>query len=775
MKISIAWVFDHIDADWHKYNIADIVQLFNEKVAEIEGFDKVETPVDRLFVAKVTDVAAEHVMLYIPEIDQNVELPKREHIKVGDCYILNKDDKKVRWATGSDFGGQKDLLPAVFCDEKQAKGGWKETIEAEDWIIEVDNKSITHRPDMWGHRGFAREIAILLDLKLKPLDDIIVKLPITEYMSESKTSADMPFSVRIVDRDYIDRFGIAYFSNIENRASLPWMASRLAKVETRPIDTLVDMTNYVMLDISQPTHAFEAQKIATRHFEPRLAQKGETLTLLDDDTIELTETDMVITDGQQPIALGGIMGGKETEVDINTTSMILESAHFDATTIRLTAARHKKRTEASARFEKTLDPNQNILGIERFVKLLTDAHIPFQLGGVVSVGQKTEPITVLVEHNYIEDRLGTSITTDKIVNILQALDCVVQVDQKDDQTIYHVEIPTSRCTKDMQIKEDIVEEVARIFGYTNIPYVLPAKETKPSNVEPMLRLCHIKRLLAFGYNMREVYNYAFFDEDFLRILHWQPTDYLSVQSPVSENWQKLATSLIPGLLKNISQNNADHDQLRFFEVGRIWHKDASASYERSQLAIMWYDKKTPISFYTFKSMIAHMADMMRMPLTYEKIDAPADPWFAPYQTAHVKHGDVVIGTIGIIDVGFTHGVFDGYAAACVFDADFLQQYEAPAIVYKSSSKYPGVARDISTMVPITATVAHITHEIHNASEYIDQVELIDTFKKDDWQDQKSLTFSFVIQDSTKTLTSQQADAIYADVVTAVNKLGAQIR
>lgn len=775
MKISIAWVFEHIDAEWHNYNIKDIVNLFNQKVAEIEGFYQVKVPLDQLFVARVVDVAAEHVILHISQTDQTVELPTCETVQTGQYYIIKKDDKKVRWATGQDFGGQKDQLPAIYCDEQQAKGDWKKNVEKDDWIIEVDNKSITHRPDMWGHRGFAREIAILLDLKLKPLHEIIQTVPIAQFETVSQTAPEMPFSIQIKDSDYIKRFACAYFAQIENRPSLPWMAARLIKVDTRPIDTLVDMTNYVMLDISQPTHAFDAHAIATKRLVPRLAQVGETLTLLDNDTIELTAQDVVITDSEQPIALGGVMGGKDTEINANTTSMLLESANFDATTIRETAARHKKRTEASARFEKTLDPNQNILGIERFVKLLNDASIPFQLAGVVSVGQKHQPLVVNIAHAYIEDRLGTTLPSAQVINILQALDCKVAVQKDGDNIVYSVEIPTNRSTKDMQMKDDIVEEIARIFGYTNIPFVLPRKETKPANLQSVYRLRHIKRLLAFGYDMREVYNYAFFDEDFLRVLHWQPEQYVAVQSPVSENWQKLTTSLIPGLLKNIWQNNADHDKLRFFEVGRTWQKHGDDVQEKAKLAAIWYDKKKPITFYTFKSMVQHMAHMLRLPLTYEKVDNPVDPWFAPYQTAHVKHSDTIIGIMGIVDVGFTHDVFEGHAAACVFDAEFLQQYAPTAIQYKPASKYPAVERDISMMVPLTITAAHITDAIQNTSDYISNVTLVDMFKKDDWHDQKSLTLSFTMQDRTKTLTTAEADAIYAQVVQAVTKLGAEIR
>ncbi|MEX0849255.1 MAG: phenylalanine--tRNA ligase subunit beta [Candidatus Dependentiae bacterium] len=775
MKISIAWVFDHLNADYKTVDIDQLVKLFNQKVAEIEGYYTVEIPLDKLFIARVADVAAEHVQLHITQTNETIQLPKREHLKVGQHYLIKKDDKKTCWAMAHDFGGQKDqILPEIFCNEQQARGDWQQSIEAKDYIIEVDNKSITHRPDMWGYRGIAREFALLLDLKLKPLDRMITPLDITEYTHESIASDSMPFSVRIVHPKYIKRFAISYFTNIENRPSLPWMISRLCKVENRPINTLVDMTNYVMLDMGQPTHAFDAQKITTQHFEPRLAHEKETLTLLDDDTIQLTKEDIVITDGQQPIALAGVMGGKDSEITMRTTSMVLESANFDATTIRESAARHKKRTEASARFEKTLDPNQNIVAIERFVKLLQHANIPFEVGGVVSVGPKTEALTLNISHEYIEQRLGTEIASEKVVAILDALGCKVSVDNNK-QISYRVTIPTSRCTKDIQIKEDILEEIARVYGYTNIPFVLPYKQTKPSDLDALYRMRRIKRLLAFGYDMREVYNYSFYDEDFLRELNWKPTDYISVQSPVSENWQHLVTSLIPGLLKNVWQNHADHEQLNFFESGRVWQKIDAKIIERPELAGIFYNQKKIFSFYDVKAVVQHIAEMIHMPLTYKKVDKPVDPWFAPYQTAHLMCEDTVVGTVGVIDVGCTHTLFAGHAAAFVFDQSFLGNFKPSLIKFKPLAKYPAVERDISMMVPLKVTVAEVTQAIKTSNDAIDTVQLVDMFQKDDWKDKKSLTFSFAMQHADKTLTTKEADALYEQVIQSVKNIGAEIR
>ena len=778
MKLSLAWIFDHIDAKQKDIDMSHLMTLFNQKVAEIEGFSTSKIETSSLFLARVERID-EQIKVSVPELEDSekeIHVPVREGIEQDKWYMIARRKNGYDWAQEADLGGDNHtLLPAFSCDEHDVNGSWKEAIPELDYVIDIDNKSITHRPDMWGHRGFAREIALLLQLPMKSQDKIITPLPIEEFSYEVSATAQQPFSARIVNPDYIDRFAFAYFSQIQNGGSFPWMAARLCRTGFRPIDMIVDMTNYVMCDIGQPMHAFDANKFPAKHFEIRLAHAHEKLTLLDDETIELTEKDIVITDGTKPISLAGVMGGKDTQILLDTTSMVLESAHFDATAVRESAARHKKRTEASARFEKTLDPNQNITAIERFVRLLKDAEVSYRVSGIASMGKKAQEIEVNIAHAYIEKRLGVEISEDQILSILRGLEFHVTSAGSAHNRMYHVQVPTFRCSKDVRIKEDILEEIARSFGYTNIPFVLPHKATKPSSLHAVYTVRRIKELLAFGNAMHEVSNYSFYDEDFLRELRWKPHDPISVQSPVSENWKSLVDSLIPGLLKNVWQNHGEHEQLNFFEWGRTWHKDQEHIIEKKQLAGLLYDQKKMISFYTIQSMVSQIAHMLRLPITWQKVDDPHDPWFAPYQTAHILYGDIVVGTIGIIDVAFTYPILSGHAAAFVIDGDFLINFFGTPVQFVPPSKYPSVQRDISMMVPLAVTVDQIKEAIQASSQQIVQVKLVDMFRKDDWIDTKSLTFNYIMQDTHKTLTSGEADAISASVLKAVESLGAQIR
>lgn len=775
MKFSVSWLCDHLEIDVASIDMRHLAALFNQKVAELEGYVERSIDLTSLYIARVSAIEKE-IVCSVAELNSSLALPIREGVQLGKCYLIKKSAQGYSWATEADFYGEKNsLVGALTVRDEHISGGWKNGLTPIDYIIEIDNKAITHRPDMWGHRGFAREIGLLLDVPMKSIEPMLTKLQVLTYDNQVPATAQQPFSARIMQPEYIDRFAFAYFAQIHNEASAPWMAARLLAVGLRPIDMLVDITNYVMCDLGQPMHAFDANVIPAKHIELRLAQAHEKLTLLDGETIELTDKDIVVTDGSKPISLAGVMGGADTQITQNTGSILLESAHFEPATVRESAARHKKRTESSARFEKMLDPNQNILAIERFVHLLQSAKIPFKVSSIASMGVKVEDLIITIEHAYIERRLGVTIEQEHVVNILRSLDFRVAMLTHDSERIYRVEVPTFRSTKDVCIKEDLLEEIARLFGYTNIPFVLPCKETKPSLQHAVYRLRRIKQFLAYGRGMQEVANYSFYDEDFIRMLNWQPHEPIAVQSPVSENWKTLVGSLVPGLLKNIWQNAAEQEELSFFEWGRIWSRDGEKICEQKELTAVLYKRKAELSFYDIQEIVAELAHMIRLPLHWQKIDNPVEPWFAPYRTARIMYGDIAVGKVGIADQAFTHAVLQGSIGIFTLQGDFLEEFCGVPIAYKAPSKYPAIERDISALFPLELTVEQIARHLKELDPAIVAVALVDIFQKDDWLDRKSLTFTLTLQAFDKTLTSAQADVIMKKVEHALQELGGEVR
>ena len=553
MKISIAWVFDHIDTSsmhggWQSINMAELINRFNQTTAEIEHMQKVSVNLDVLRLAQVQAINNTTCSLR-DEAGAQHTLPIRNSLEVGQWYLI-KHTNSAAWASMQDVGGNRDILmPALMIeesdglilrqaqDERNKINSWKKQFEQHDYILDVDNKSITHRPDMWGHRGFAREIAALLRLPLKPLGDFLAPAEIESYESSSPNHDQThPWVFAIEQKNGCSRFAAQPIDRVKYEPSLLWMAHRLVRVDARAIDAIVDTTNYVMLDIGQPMHAFDANTLADNRLIVRHAQQGDQLHILDGRNLELKPNDLIVSDGEKPVALAGIMGGLHTGVSVATKSIVLESACFDAVTIRHSAERHKIRTEASARFEKSLDPNQNVYAIKRFIALLRGIVLPEKIASpIISLGALASPKSIEVPHVFIEEKLGVPLKTDFILDTLHRLAFEV----KEIKGIYHITIPTFRATKDIAIKEDIVEEVGRYFGYANIPSQLPTIRSKPSDLTPTMHLRVIKQFLAYGCSMRELYNYALYDESFLRTINWQPGNTLTVMDPVSENWQRL--------------------------------------------------------------------------------------------------------------------------------------------------------------------------------------------------------------------------------------------
>jgi phenylalanyl-tRNA synthetase beta chain len=775
MKLSLSWVFDHIVADVAGVDINKLVATFNKKVAEIEGVIPVATAVDKLFLLKVEALQAETVLVSCPELGTTFDMPMRSDAQLGAWYLARSTGKGYGWATLLDVGGEQEgLMPALHAEPSFATNAWRKHFAVHDHIIILDNKSVTHRPDMWGHRGVAREIAAYLGYELKPLQALVHAVPVHAVKTVQTIDTDTNIHVNAVTNSAIKRFAVASFTQLHNQASQLAMAVRLARVGAKPIDAIVDATNYVMFDLSQPLHAFDAATITTKKIEPTYAHNGQRLTLLDGQEVELMPEDVIITDGKTPIALAGIMGGAATAVKNTTSAIVLESALFDATTIRKTAARIKKRTEAAARFEKSLDPCQNTSAIERFARLLDDMHMQYAVSDIYSFGTVPDAVLLEVSHAYIQQEMGASITVDNVMHILRALGCDVVAQTLAHDTVYTITVPSWRATKDLRSARDIVEEVARLYGYDALTLELPRKQTTVSDLHGLYQLRAIKHLLAFGQEMKEVYNYALYDQAFLQQLRWQPAQAITLQNPVSEHWQYMVTSLVPHLLKNVVQHHETHDQLRFFEYARVWPQTDK---ECSELAGIWFDKHKEISFDDLKASILQLCTMLEMPVTFVRLDQPKETWFAPYQSATIWHNEQLVGTLGLMNKSFIYHVLPQHASVALFtlDGDLLRTYRAPQKRFVPLVKYPAVARDISMMVPSSFTVDGVIAMIHKQVKGIKQLYLVDAFSKPEWHDKKSLTIRCVLQDEHKTLTGQEVDALCAQVIAVLHTVGAEVR
>ncbi|KKP36141.1 MAG: Phenylalanine-tRNA ligase beta subunit [candidate division TM6 bacterium GW2011_GWF2_32_72] len=779
MKLSISWIFDHIDASWKKVNIEKLVQKFNLTTAEIENFKKISID-SKIFSLVVLDQAkgAEGEM-FCPEHNKFFHMPRRLDLDHRYAYMIKLVGNGAEWATAADFYCDKDfLLPAFYYQGTNfLEGGWKKDFEFEDYILEVDNKSLTNRPDMWGHRGFAREVAAILDLPLKPMKEFIAKKDIAEHVTKAAKNSKNQFGIKIEDYVACKRFAGLYIDHMEYRPSILWVAARLLKVDSKPIDAMVDLTNYVMQDLSQPMHAFDAAKLGADEILVRKAKKGEKLTILDGQKLELNEDDLVITNGKDPIALAGIMGGLHSGLSTKTKSIFLESACFDAGVIRRASAHHKIRTEASARFEKTLDPNQNVLAILRLLQILKDEEFDFKTATEISsLGENLRELKVKVDHSFLENKIGVELKPVFVKTILEKIGFDVVESKKDKDIAYTVTVPSFRCAKDITIKEDIAEEVARFFGYDNISAELPKKQDLPSSLQDVFATRKIKDHMAFALGMFEQNNYILLDTDFLNQIDWMPKKTVTLMHPASEKQTILTTDLLIYLFKNIETNYHNADRLRFFEIAKVWSEKGKKVLEENRLAGIMFDKKTVVDFYEAKAELCSLFELLGLEkVKWIKADKLNKPWFHEFQTAELFYDKKSIGFAGKVAPEFMLKIGEGDAFIFELDAEFLINFVPELKKYKIESKYQDSDLDISMFVPLNVTVDDVIEEIFSADKRIFDVKLVDRFEKPDWLDKKSLTFRFAMRDSKKTMERSEIEDVNKSVVKKLEKIGAQIR
>ncbi len=774
MKISLAWVFDHIDVPFHTVDITKVLERFTKHTAELEGWEKVAIDTQHFYVAQVAQVGSS-ISALLPEKNITIDLPFRKDLLIGQYAFVKKEGNSYAWAAIQDFGCQKDgLLNAVQMNSDQAQGGWRKFAQ-DDYIVTVDNKSINHRPDLWGHRGIAREIATYMNYPLKPWSQV-VSTKTAHIKSQQAYKGDAKsFGMEIQESAAIYKVAGWYCPEVTNTPSPLSLVFRLMHVQARPLNALIDLTNYVMFDIGQPMHVFDAHAIQDRAIVLRKAKSGEKLQLLDGSAIELTKDDIVLADKKQALSLVGIMGGAQSGVNLQTNTIFIEAVGLHAATIRKTAQRLKLRTEASMRFEKSLDPLSTIHALERFIGLAQDYGLLKDTSApVVSVGQDIKRVDIRIAHSKIEQKLGIQISEKNILEILEKLEFIVDSVSSNNDVEYIITSPSFRVAKDISISEDIIEEIARMYGYDNMVKSLPRRQMKPFSLHVTANMRTMKQILATHGKMHEVRDYLFYDESFLQRLQWYPEDAVAILNPVSENWKVLATSLIPHLLKSVELNSTTQEELRFFEYNSIWQQKSDSILEQKLCSGVIFHQKKEVDFYQAKEVLFDMFHALHIPVTIKKA-AKVAPWYNKYQTADIYCGDIHIGVMGMLVPSFYRAIVSGSAFAFELDAEFCVQYIPQTPKLSMWSKYQEVVQDISIMLPYAISAQKCIDEICASHTSISNVHLVDMYEKLEWGNNRSLTLRYTIQDFEKTLQREEIDAVVHCVTESMQKLGAQIR
>ena len=586
MYISLNWLKDFVKIP-AKISAAEISKELTNHTVEVEGFINQAEQFDKVVIGKVLEVKkhpnADRLRLALVDIKKeklNIvcgapNLAEGQLVPVALIGAilpggLEIKESEIRGEKSSGMICAEDELgigkshEGIIVLSEDAKIGepFAKYLKADDIVLEVDNKSLSNRPDLLSHYGIAREIGVIFDLTIKPYEKLLNKK--FEFLSDKENKLE----VKIEDKEACPRYMALKIDGLKIEGSPAWLKERLIAVNQKPINNVVDLTNYVMLECGQPLHSFSADKVGK--IVVRRARKDETLETLDEKERQLNEDDLVITDGKRPLAIAGIMGGHDSGINNETTSIVLEAANFKAAVIRKTSQRLGLRTEASTRYEKSLDPMLTESALFRFISLLQEICPDIKItSALVDINNtKTNDEKISLDLNWLTKKIGQEISKDFVINTLEKLG--FEIEDKDTEILI-VSIPSWRATKDVSTKEDLVEEVLRIYGYDKISSQLPVEELSlpEANQERLLER-KIKNILALKHDLYEVYNYSFVGEDQLKKLNIDFFNYLKLANPLTDIQTMLRQSLVPGLVANIKTNQAKTDSLGFFEFGSVF-------------------------------------------------------------------------------------------------------------------------------------------------------------------------------------------------------------
>ena len=586
MYISLNWIRDFVDlpADIDSQELALKLTMVT---AEVEGIEQINVHAKGLVAAEVLASKALPGTKALWRVElttvnqQYTTITAATDITPG-CRVIYAPPGatlpgigQIRSTTVGDETSEGMIIPgemigmlqaeqkAIFLPPSVEVGSAIDTAELDDWVIEIDNKAVTHRPDLWGLYGFARELAAIYNTTLKPYDQFV--LPADTMTDASKS--EIPIVIDAPDK--CPRYTGLMIDGLRHHPAPLWMQARLSHVGVRPIDLIVDLTNYIMIELGQPMHAFDGARID--RIEVAVAKPGETFTTLDNVTRTLPEGALMIQSNRRSVALAGIMGGLDTEVTAETTRVLLESANFEPTTIRRCAAAMGHRTEASARFEKSLDPLNTVLGIGRFVKLAQTEIGNVTLASTLSDAfpKQPEPVSVNVDLQFLDRFMGRHVEPDQVRGILTAIGFGVEAIGGD--TI-RVDVPSYRATRDVAIEADVIEEVARFVGYENVEPRLPhvaLRNFEPNALQRLQR--RSLELLTGAMGFCEIQNYVWFDTAWLATLGFDPGQCVQLRNPPAAGFESLRTTLGPDMLAAAERNRHNLEAFNIVELGSVFY------------------------------------------------------------------------------------------------------------------------------------------------------------------------------------------------------------
>lgn len=764
MNVSMQWLNDYIKASIDPKDLAEKLSLHAQEVADVKPLYAAEG----LVLGHVLTTEA------IPESKN-----KKCHVKVGNatrtivCGAPNvaagqavivadigatlPGGMKIQAATinGIESAGMIVSLDEIGLDKKYHQETGIHVVETTeeasldglgftDTVVELE--LTPNRMDLMSMLGVAYEVSALY------------QVPITLPTVEVKESAQVNSVQTMIDTDLCDAYYGRVIENITIKESPEWLKNRLIAAGIRPINNIVDVTNYVMIDLGQPLHAFDLDTIPSKTIRVKAAAADDTFTTLDGQKRTLQKGDILITDGEKPIALGGVMGGLDTEVSANTTCVFLESALFNATRIGQTSRRLDLRSEASLRFERGIAHDRALLALDKAAQMMADLGEGQVLKGV-STAEKNlhQPREIALPLSRVNGVLGTALTATEARDILTRL--ALKVNVQDDRLSVHV--PVRRL--DLTTEQDLIEEIGRIYGYNQLPITLPTTNTQGGLTVYQQKRRQLKRHLE-GLGLFEAITYSLTHPDSEK--GFKDTQAIQVLRPLSEDHQSLRQTMIPGLLDVLKYHHARQmEHVHVFELGHLYLDEET---ETLGLALMgpWHaaawKKAEPLDFYTLKGLVVHVLELFGVKAAFEPVHIPA---MHPHQTAELMIGKTSVGFLGAVHPK----TLSAYDLKEAFVAEIaigkLRVFLDDDRLYVPVTKMPSVKRDLAFFVDASLPAQALIDAALEANiAHLYDVEIFDVYTGTPLEDtEKSLALRLYFNDKTGTFKTADIDRLMAQL------------
>ncbi|SET49828.1 phenylalanyl-tRNA synthetase beta subunit [Natronincola peptidivorans] len=796
MLVPVKWLKKYVDINMSTKELADRMTMSGSKVETVKktGEDIEGVVVGKILKIKPHPNADKLVVVLVDIGEKTIQIVTgATNITEGD-YVpvaldggllpggvkINKGELRGEVSEGMLCSQEELAIPKSVIPEEMKDGIWilkeeyplgkkiADVIDLQDEVIEFEITS--NRPDCLSMIGIAREVAATIGTTLK-YPSIQVK--------EAEDKSSDKVSVVIEDTEGCQRYVARVIEDVTIKPSPQWMQQRLAKAGVRPINNIVDITNYVMLEYGQPLHAFDIDYVEGHTIIVKRGERGQSFKTLDGVERKLKEYITMICDTKKELAIAGVMGGEESEVTSATKTILLESAYFEPEGIRLTSKQLGLRTEASSRFEKGIDPNIALIAAERACQLIKELGVGRILKGAVDVYPKPKEVEEKsLRPKKVNDLLGTNLTNEEMVQILESLEIATQ----DEGDVIKARIPTYRI--DLNQEADFVEEIGRIYGYDNIPAtmargnIVVGRKTNGQIIEDVTK----DALNAMGIN--EIATYSFVSPksaDKIRLPENSiKRNFITLLNPLGDETSAMRTSLLPNLLEVMARNyNRKVEGFKAFELGRIFiprmEESSKLPHELSNLVIGIYGDE---DFFTLKGIVEGLLNRLRI-TGYEYEVEKHHPTFHPGRCGSIVYGDHTIGVLGELHPEVLENYGLGKKCYCAeLDFELLLRLTRLDTMYKPLPKYPAITRDFAVVVKEYVLVKEIEKIIFtNGEGILENYKLFDIYQGNQIKEgHKSIAYTLTYRHKERTLKDEEVNIVHDNILKEIKeKLGGTLR